>query len=72
MRLLNIKTRHQVEGQNYYTRGNYNLHRVCLLLLLLLLLPIPVAARSKAWVCGRCLAEIVGLNPAEFMDVCLL
>jgi hypothetical protein len=26
--------------------------------------PIPVAARSKAWVCGRALAGIVGSNPA--------
>jgi hypothetical protein len=27
-------------------------------------LPIPMAVRSKAWVCGRSLAEIVGSNPA--------
>ena len=26
-------------------------------------LPVPVAARSKAYVCGRSLAEIVGSNP---------
>jgi len=25
---------------------------------------IPMAARSKAWVCGRSLTEIVGSNPA--------
>ena len=25
--------------------------------------PVPVAARSKAWVCGRSPAEIVGSNP---------
>ena len=31
--------------------------------------PVPVAARSKAWVCGRSLAEIVGSNPTEGMDV---
>ena len=31
--------------------------------------PIPVAARSKAWVCGRSLAEIVGSNTAGDMDV---
>jgi hypothetical protein len=30
----------------------------------------PVAARSKAWVYGRALAEIVGSNPIEGMDVC--
>jgi len=34
--------------------------------------PIPVAARSKAYVCGRKSAEIVGSNPAGSMDVCLL
>jgi hypothetical protein len=36
------------------------------------LLPFPVAARSKAWVCGRSLAGIMGSNPAGGMDVCLL
>jgi hypothetical protein len=30
----------------------------------------PAAARSKAWVCGRSLAGIVGSNPAGGMDVC--
>ena len=34
--------------------------------------PIPVAARSKAWVCGRWLAGIAGSNRAGGMDVCLL
>jgi len=34
--------------------------------------PIPVAARSKAWVCGRLLAEIVGSNPTGGVDVCML
>jgi hypothetical protein len=34
--------------------------------------PISVAVRSKAWVCGRSLAGIVGANPAGGMDVCLL
>jgi hypothetical protein len=29
-----------------------------------------MAARSKAWPCGRSPAEIVGLNPAGGMDVC--
>jgi hypothetical protein len=32
--------------------------------------PVPVAARSKAWVCGRSPAEIVSLNPTGCMDVC--
>jgi hypothetical protein len=35
-------------------------------------MPIPVAARSKAWVCDRSLAGIVGSNPAGGKDVCLL
>ena len=34
--------------------------------------PVPVASRSKAWVCGRSTANIVGSNPAGDMDVCLL
>ena len=35
-------------------------------------LPTPVAARSKAWDCGRWLDGIAGSNHAELMDVCLL
>jgi hypothetical protein len=35
-------------------------------------LPVPVAARSKAYVCGRLTAEIVSSNPTEGMDICLL
>jgi hypothetical protein len=34
--------------------------------------PFPVAARSKAWVYGRSLTGIVGSDPTEGMDVCLL
>jgi hypothetical protein len=34
--------------------------------------PIPVAVRSKTWVCGRSIAGIVGLTPAEGTDVRLL
>jgi len=34
-------------------------------------MPVPVAARSKAWVCGRSPAQIMGSNPAGGMDVCL-
>jgi hypothetical protein len=36
----------------------------------ILTLPVPVAARSKAWVCGRSPAEIVGSNDTGGMDVC--
>jgi hypothetical protein len=34
--------------------------------------PIPVAARSKAWVCGRWLAGIAGSNAFRDIDVFLL
>jgi len=34
--------------------------------------PITVAARPKAWVCGRSLAGIAGSNPAGSMDLHLL
>jgi hypothetical protein len=33
-------------------------------------LPILVAARSKAWACGRSIADIAGSNPAAGVDVC--
>jgi hypothetical protein len=33
-------------------------------------MPIPVAARSRVWVCGHLLAEIVGSNPAGGIDIC--
>jgi len=33
-------------------------------------MPVPVAARSKASVCGRSPAEIVGFPPGEWMFVC--
>jgi len=34
--------------------------------------PSGLAARSKAWVCGRSLAGIADSNPAVVMNVCLL
>jgi hypothetical protein len=34
--------------------------------------PIPVTVRSKAWVYGLSFAGIVGSNPANGMDVCVL
>ena len=34
--------------------------------------PIPVAARSKARVCDRSLAEVAGSNPAGGMDICVV
>jgi hypothetical protein len=35
-------------------------------------MPIPVAARSKAYICGRLVAGVADSNPAWGMDVCLL
>jgi hypothetical protein len=32
----------------------------------------PVPVRSKAYICGRSPAEIMGSNPTGGMDVCLL
>ena len=34
--------------------------------------PAPVAARPKAYVCGRSFAGIAGSNPTGSMDICLL
>jgi hypothetical protein len=34
------------------------------------LLAIPLAARSKAWVCGRTLVGVAGSNAAGDVDVC--
>ena len=44
---------------------------IIIIIIMHALRPIPVAARSKAWDCGRSLAGIVGSNPAEGMDVCV-
>jgi hypothetical protein len=38
----------------------------------MLLVPTPVAPQSRACVCGRSLAGIVGSNPTGGMAVCLL
>ena len=35
-------------------------------------MPVPVAARSKAQVYGRSPAAIVGSNPTQGLDVCVL
>ena len=35
-------------------------------------MPVPVAAKSKAWICGRLPPEIVSSNHTGGMDVCLL
>jgi hypothetical protein len=37
---------------------------------IIMLLPVPVAPRSKAWVCGRSPAEIIGSNPTGDINVC--
>jgi hypothetical protein len=35
-------------------------------------LPTPVTAHSKAWICGRSLAWIMGSNSAEGVEIFLL
>jgi len=35
-------------------------------------MPVPVAARSKAYVYGRSPTAIVGSNPTQGLDVCVL
>jgi hypothetical protein len=35
-----------------------------------MLLPVTVAVRSEVWVLAGLVAEIVGSNPAQVMDVC--
>jgi hypothetical protein len=44
---------------------------VTVLILYIGTLPFEAAVRSKAWVCGRLLAGIMGSNPSEGMDFCL-
>jgi len=39
-------------------------------LLLTAKLPVPVAVRSKAYVCGRSLVEIVGSSATGGIDIC--
>jgi len=34
--------------------------------------PLSVTARSKEWFCIRSLGGIVGSNPEESMDICIL
>ena len=57
-----------VRSQSLY-RLSYPAH-LYLIMTVITHRPFPVAARSKAWVCGRSHAEIVGSNPTEGMDVC--
>jgi hypothetical protein len=56
---INIITHRSQTPQYFdrYTLSSIQIH-------LHLIVPIPVAARSKAWVCGRSLAGITGSNPA--------
>ena len=68
---------HKIAVSNPWTG---NLHIICasvfsstiIITYISLQTPIPVAALSKAWVCRRSLAGIVGSNPAWGMDICLL
>jgi hypothetical protein len=53
----------------------YNLNCIIIIIIIIIInnyQPIPVAARSKAWVCGRSLAGIAGSNPAGDKEVFVL
>ena len=43
-----------------------------MIIIIIIIMPSPVAVCSKASVCGRSPAEIVGSNRTGDMDVCLL
>ena len=45
---------------------------VCVCVCVCIYMPVPVAARSKAWVFGRSPVQIVGSNPTQSLDVCVL
>jgi len=45
---------------------------LCVCVCMYVCMPVPLVARSKAWVCGRSLAGILGSNPLGGMEVCLL
>jgi hypothetical protein len=74
MTISYVSTRCIVVGRHRYFGGTRCLHLLGdgIVLLYADKVPIPVAARSKAWVCGRSLAAIVGSNHIRWMDVCLL
>jgi len=63
-----MKSLQQTAGQNI--SEDSNLQEISDLQAVIM--QIPVAARSKAWVCCRALAGIVGSNPVGGMDICLL
>jgi hypothetical protein len=59
MLFLNIFLSHLLEFDVWFLTTNFGLS-------------VPVAARSKTGVYGHSLDEIVGSNPTDGMDVCLL
>jgi hypothetical protein len=61
----------QYQRRKKTSRGKERKYFLLFMVYLRTLLPIPVTARSKARVCGRSLAGIVGSNPAGDTDVCL-
>ena len=75
-----IKKNTVLENSGFHTRKNISDFQVRYPLVFYMIstcgiklhMPVPVAARSKAQVCGRSPAEIVGSNTTGGMDVCLL
>jgi len=60
---MDLRTKSNCFHIKYQLIGVYHPDGVCLL-------SVQVAARSKAWVCGRSLAAIAGSNPVGGLDVC--
>ena len=55
--------------------NTYEIKGICIHIIhmhILYYAPVPVAALSKACVCGRSPAEIIGSNPTGGIGVCLL
>jgi len=66
-----MRTQHCINGKERKNKNTYNKCTVNFQVVLWKV-SMPVAARSKAWVCGRSLSGTVGLNPTWNTDMCLL
>ena len=55
-----------------HTHTHTHIYIYILAIYISFILLIPLAARSKAWVCGRWFAGIAGSNPVGDVDVCSL
>ena len=67
---IDLRTKIDSFHIQYQLIGSYHPDGVCYHPDGVCLLSVQVAARSKAWVCGRSLAAIAGSNPVGGLDVC--